>query len=316
MQSSGRILTVCLNPAVDLTYVTDRFEPGRENDVRQIVRMAGGKGNNVARVVAALGHQAVATGFAGGASGQFIERALREQGVTPEFVPIAGESRTSVTVVDSVRSTHTLLREPGPAMTEEDAFRFLHQFSRLIRHVDFAVISGRIPPGIPADFYAELVSTAYRVAQVRCVVDATGEVFRESLTAQPWMVKPNLEELSQWAGSSLTTEAEILEAARALHEAGPLIVAVSVGPRGMLLVSPEGTWRAVPPEVAVVNPIGSGDSLVAGFVSGLLEGRSAEEILRMAVACGTANALSTGVADVDLGTVSQLLGQVRIERIG
>lgn len=315
MQASGRILTVCLNASVDVTYLVDRFEPGREHEVREISRSAGGKGNNVARVVAALGHQAVATGFVGGATGQFIERSLREQGVTTEFVPSAGDSRTNVTVVDTAGRTHTLLREPGPAITQEDALRFLHQFIRLIRGADFAVISGRLPPGIPTDFYAELVSTAYRVAQVRCVVDAAGDVLRSTLSAHPWMVKPNLDELSEWAGRSLTTEGEILEAARALMEAGPLIVAVSMGPRGLLLVSPEGTWRAVPPQVAPVNPVGSGDSLVAGFVSGLLEGRSAEEILRIAVACGTANAISAGVAEVDPSTVGQLVRQVRVERL-
>lgn len=315
MSSSGRILTVCLNAAVDVTYLVDRFEPGREHDVREISRSPGGKANNVARVVAAMGHQVVATGFSGGATGRFIEGSLRSLGVTPEFVPMAGESRASVTVVDRGGGSHTLLREPGPLVTEEDALRLLQQFSRLIRGVDFAVVSGSLPPGIPDDFYAELVSTAYRVGQVRCVVDASAAVLRATAPAQPYMVKPNLDELSEWAGRPLTSQAEILEAARALMEEGPLVVAVSLGAEGLMLVSPEGSWKAVPPLVKAVNTVGSGDSLVGGFMSGLLEGRSADEILRMAVACGTANALSAGVAEVDLGTVAQLVRQVRVERL-
>lgn len=316
MHPSGRVLTVSLNAAVDVTYVVDGLEPGREHDVREVARFPGGKANNVARVTVALGHQAVATGFAGGPSGRFIEEALRSQGVLAEFVPMAGENRNSVTIVDVAGRSSTLLREPGPPLTEADAERFLDQFRRLIRRVDFAVISGALPPGVPDDFYGELVSTAYRVAQVRCVVDASGAALRGVVPAQPYMVKPNLDELSEWAGRRLKSDGEILAAAQALTEAGPLVVAVSLGPGGLLLVSPEGAWRAVPPAVPVANTVGSGDSLVAGFLAGLLEGRSAEEVLRMAVACGTANATTRGVAEVDLTTVARLVRQVRVERLG
>lgn len=315
MPSSGRILTVSLNAAVDVTYLVDGLVPGRELNVQGQARSAGGKANNVARVVSALGHQAVATGFTGGANGRFIEEALREAGVAPEFVPMAGENRTCVTVVDRTGGTQTLLREPGPTITEAEVERLTLQFQRLIRQVDFAVISGSLPPGIPDDFYGELVSTAYRVGQVRCVVDAAGAALRGVLPFQPYMVKPNLSELSEWAGRPLETDREILEAARGLMEAGPLIVAVSLGPRGMFLLSPEGSWRATPPQVEAINPVGSGDALVAGFVAGLLEGRPADAILRMAVASGTANALTAGVAEVDLATVAQLVRQVRVERI-
>ncbi|MFZ5827336.1 MAG: 1-phosphofructokinase family hexose kinase [Bacillota bacterium] len=304
-----------LNAAVDVTYVVDGLEPGREHAVREVARFAGGKANNVARVAAALGHQVIATGFAGGPNGRFIEEALRSQGVAAEFVPMAGENRNAVTIIDRTGRSSTLLREPGPQLTAADAERFLQQFRRLIRRVDFAVISGALPPGIPDDFYGELVSTAYRVAQVRCVVDACGDALRGVVPAQPYMVKPNLDELSEWAGRRLKGDGEILAAAQALMEAGPLVVAVSLGPGGMLLVSPEGAWRAVPPEVVESNTVGSGDALVAGLMAGLLEGRSAEEILRMAVACGTANATTRGVAEVDLNTVASLARQVRVERL-
>lgn len=314
MQVDGKILTVSLNAALDLTYRVEGFGVGRNHLVKEVARFAGGKANNVARAMRTLGHGVIATGFAGGANGRLIEQMLTAQGATAAFVAIEQESRLCLTVIDPVAGTHTHLREPGPTVTDAELDRFRERFRLLIRQVDFAVISGSLPPGLPDDLYAELVSTAYQVGQVRCVVDAAGTALHRVLPAQPYMVKPNLEELSEWAGRPLTTEAEILEAARDLNNAGPLIVAVSLGAGGLLLVSPEGSWRAVPPAVPVVNAIGSGDSLVAGFVAGLQEGRSAVEIIRMAVACGTANAMTEGVAEFDLATVGQLARRVRVER--
>lgn len=315
MQQTGRILTVALNAAVDLTYLVDRFEVGREHNVQSVARSAGGKANNVARVAAMLGQQVVATGFLGGTAGAFIEGELKGLGITTQFLPIAGESRTSVTVVDPAGESQTLLREPGPTLTQADLDRLLDQFRLLVRGAEVVVLSGALPPGLPADVYAEFVAIAYQAAQVRCVVDACGPALQGALRAQPYLVKPNREELAEWAGRPLKTQAEVLAAARELNAAGPLIVAVSLGADGLLLVSPEGSWRAVPPQVQAINPVGSGDALVAGFLSGLLSGRPAEEVLRMAVAAGTANAMTSGIAEVDPVMVGQLLRRVRVERL-
>lgn len=314
-QQSGRVLTVTLNAAVDVTYRVDGYTLGQVHLAQGMMRAAGGKGNNVARVLASLGHQVVATGFAGGHNGQVMAEDLRQRGVETAFVPIEGESRTCITVVDPVGRTDTHLREPGPSLTEADGDRLLDQFRRLVAGCEFAVISGSLPPGLPDDFYAELVSSAYRTAQVRCIVDAAGEALAGVLPAQPYMVKPNIEELSEWAGRPLKDEQAVEAAARQLLAAGPLVVAASMGPDGLLLVSPEGSWRAVPPAITAVNTVGSGDALVAGMAAGLLEGRGAVEILRMAVAAGTANALSHGVAEVDPLAMAQILRRVQVRQI-
>ncbi|HYG56552.1 MAG TPA: PfkB family carbohydrate kinase, partial [Symbiobacteriaceae bacterium] len=128
-------------------------------------------------------------------------------------------------------------------------------------------------------------------------------------------VKPNQDELAEWAGRSLSSESDIIEAARALMEAGPLVVAVSLGASGLILVSPEGSWRAVPPAITPVNTVGSGDSLVAGFAAGLMLGLPPEEILRTAVACGTANALTTGVAVVNPLDMARIRPDVQVQRL-
>ena len=309
------ILTVALNAAVDVVYHADHFAVNRINSVQAVRRMAGGKANNVARVLAALGQPVIATGFAGGANGRFIQEELQARGIQTEFVTTTANNRTCTTVIDPTGKSLTEIREPGQALTEQDADRFAAHFARLLDRADLVIISGSLPPGIPTDFYGRLVSHAFQQTQVRCIVDASGTALRGSLSACPYLLKPNLEELQEWAGRSLPDERAIVQAARELTDVGPLVAAVSLGARGLLLVSPEGGWRAVPPVVEPVNTVGSGDSLVAGFAAGLMQGLPPEEILRLAVACGTANALTTDVAHVETADLDRLRAQVQVERL-
>jgi len=309
------ILTVSLNAAVDVVYVADAFAPDKINNVRGVQRMAGGKANNVARVLAALGGPVVATGFAGGSAGRYIQDDLGRRGITPDFEASSGENRTCTTIIDPVGQTLTEVREPGPLLTPADADRFLVRFRRLVAGADLVILSGSLPPGIPADFYRTLVSEAWRIGQVRTLLDARGEALRAALPAQPYLVKPNLDELQEWVGAELPTDHHVLVAARRLQQAGPMLAAVSLGARGLLLVTAEAAWWATPPAIAPLNTVGSGDSLVAGFATGLLTGLDAESILQLAVACGTANAMTQGVAEVRPADVEQIRPQVRIRRL-
>lgn len=309
------ILTVSLNAAVDVSYRADGFGVGKINLVSAVTRVAGGKANNVARVLASLGQHVIATGFAGGAAGRFIQADLAHNGVQTDYEEMAGENRTCIAVVDPVGQTLTEVREQGPTITAAEADRFLTRFRRLVREVELVVIAGSLPPGIPVDFYNRLVREAYQAAQVRTLVDASGAALNAAIAAQPYFVKPNQEELEEWAGTKLDNDAAILAAAQRLMDAGPLVVAVSLGKNGLLLVSPEGAWRAVPPDIQPVNTVGSGDSLVAGFAAGLLQGLSADAVLRLAVGCGTANALTESVALVQQADLDRIRTQVRIHQI-
>jgi tagatose 6-phosphate kinase len=313
--AAKRILTVSVNAAVDTSYVIDHFAVDKINTVQSLVRMAGGKANNVARVLASLGESVVATGFSAGNSGRFIEEELRRNGVEPAYERVEGESRICLAIIDPAGRTLTEVREKGPTLTEPDLDRFIDRFRGLVRRADLVVMSGSLPPGVPADFYGQLVGEAYRVTQVRSIVDATGPALAQALKAQPYLVKPNLDELEEWVGAALPDDEAVLAAAHKLMEAGPLVVGVSLGARGLLLVSPEGAWRATPPAVDVVNTVGSGDSLVAGFAAGLMRGLPAKEVLQLAVACGTASALTTAVAVVRPDDLERIQPQVRVERL-
>jgi tagatose 6-phosphate kinase len=313
--SSDRILTVSLNAAVDVVYTIDQFAPDRINTVTDVQRMAGGKANNVARALATVGQRVVATGFAGGSTGRFIQDDLSRRSIIADFEETDGENRICTTVIDPISKTVTELRERGPVLTAADADRFLARFRRLVSGAGLVVISGSLPPGIPADFYRDLVGEAWRAGQVRTLLDASGEPLRHALSAQPYFVKPNLHELKEWAGAELPTDHHIYLAARKLQKAGPLLVGVSLGARGLLLVTEEAAWWATPPAVEPVNTVGSGDSLVAGFATGLLAGHDAESILKLAVACGTANALTHGVADIRPADVEQIRQRVQVRRL-
>jgi tagatose 6-phosphate kinase len=310
------VLTVSLNAAIDVVYVIDGFAAGKINTVREMQRMAGGKANNVARVLASLGVPVVATGFVGGGAGAFIQEDLRRRGITPEFEESGAENRTCTSVIDPVGHSLTELRERGPLLTADHAARFLDRFRRLAAQADLVIVSGSLPPGIAPDFYATLVAEAWRAGQVRTLLDASGPALRAALAAQPYLVKPNLDELQEWAGKPLTNDHLIWLAARALQQAGPMVVAVSLGARGLILVSPEGSWWVTPPAIEPVNTVGSGDSLVAGFAAGLMAGLDAESVMRLAVACGTANALTQPVAEVRPDDLERIRQQVRIRRLG
>lgn len=304
-------LTVTLNAAVDTTYLFDGFAVGAIHSVREMHRAAGGKGNNVARVLKLLGLPVVATGFAGGHAGAFIEEELRRLSIDAQFEPIAGESRTCLALVDRQGQSLTEVREQGPTISPAAAGAFRARFARLLAGAGAVVLSGSLPPGLAVSFYQELVAMARR-AGVYTVLDSSSAPLREALVARPSLVKPNREELAAWVGSAPESPQAILAAAAQMRQAGAEAVAVSLGAAGLVYTGPEGTHRLVPPPVEVVNPVGSGDSLVAGLVAGRLRGLPLLDSLRLGVACGTANAMTRAIASPDPAEVERLWSQVQV----
>lgn len=312
------VLTVTLNAAVDTTYVFDGFAAGGIHTVAEMTRVAGGKGNNVARVLKTLGAPVVATGFAGGQAGAFICETLQAEGVDVQYEPTPGESRTCFALVDRQGGTLTEIREKGPPIPLGAAEGFLARYRRLLEGAVSVVISGSQPPGIPADYYAQLVSAA-RSRGVFTVLDSSGKALADALAAWPDLVKPNRDELAEWAGRPWPGGDEgrgaALTAAAALRAAGPGAVAVTLGAAGLLYVGSEGTWAVRPPAITAVNPVGSGDSLVAGVTAGLFWGLPLPEALRLGVAAGTANALTPAVAAPRPADIERIRSQVIVERL-
>ncbi|WP_336053462.1 1-phosphofructokinase [Streptomyces sp. CA2R101] len=298
------ILTVTLNAALDITYRVPRLQPHATNRITEVSERPGGKGLNVARVLAALGHRTVATGFAGGGTGEALRALLAETDVTDALVPVGGATRRTVAVADASSGDTTQLNEPGPTVSPAEWDTFLGTYRELLGEARAVALCGSLPPGVPVDVYARLTRAA-RSAGVPVLLDTSGEPLRRGLAARPDLAKPNADELAALTGST-----EPLRAARDARRRGAHAVAASLGPDGMLAVTADGAWQAAPPQRIAGNPTGAGDSAVAGLLSGLVEELPWPDRLARAVALSAATVRAPAAGEFDAATYEELLARV------
>ncbi|MEV6195872.1 1-phosphofructokinase family hexose kinase [Streptomyces sp. NPDC051920] len=301
------ILTVTLNTALDITYRVRGLRPHSSHRVSEVTERPGGKGLNVGRVLAALGHEVTVTGFTGGATGRVVRDRLAESaGVVDALVPVGGSTRRTIAVVDTTTGDTTQLNEPGPAITPAEWAAFQETYEHLLRSASAVALCGSLPPGVPVGAYAGLVRTA-RTAGVPVLLDTSGEPLRRGVAARPDLVKPNAEELAELTGSH--------EPSRATQDArrrGARAVVASLGPHGLLAVAPEGCWRAVPPAREHGNPTGAGDSAVAGLLSGLVEQLPWPDRLTRAVALSATAVRSPAAGEFDRVAYEKMLARVSV----
>ncbi|MEW2413335.1 1-phosphofructokinase family hexose kinase [Streptomyces sp. NPDC046866] len=302
------ILTVTLNTALDVTHRVPRLIPHTSHRAAAVAERPGGKGLNVARVLAALGHPVTATGFAGGRTGAAVRELLAADapGVTDALVPCAGPTRRTLAVVDETSGDTTQFNEPGPAIGSAEWAQFLDRYRELVVGADAVALCGSLPPGVPVGAYAVLVRTA-RAAGAPVLLDTSGEALRRGIAARPELVKPNAAELAELTGSR-----EPLQATRGARRRGAHAVVASLGPDGLLAATAEGAWQAAPPEALAGNPTGAGDSAVAGLLSGLVEGLGWPDRLVRAVALSAATVCSPAAGEFDPRTYERVRGSVKV----
>uniref|UniRef100_UPI0007659475 1-phosphofructokinase n=1 Tax=Streptomyces scabiei TaxID=1930 RepID=UPI0007659475 len=234
------ILTVTLNTALDITYRVRELRPHATHRVTDVTERPGGKGLNVARVLAALGHEVTVTGFAGGATGRALrDRLTHTPGVVDALLPVEGATRRTVAVADASGDT-TQLNEPGPLISPAEWSAFQEAYVELLRSASVVALCGSLPPGVPVGAYAGLIRTA-RTHSVPVLLDTSGEPLRRGVAARPDLLKPNAEELAELTGSH-----EPSRATRDARRRGARSVVASLGPEGLLAHTPEGSWRATP----------------------------------------------------------------------
>ncbi|MCF1597289.1 1-phosphofructokinase family hexose kinase [Streptomyces muensis] len=301
------ILTVTLNTALDITYRVRALRPHASHRVSEVTERPGGKGLNVARVLATLGHRVTVTGFAGGATGRVVqERLTAAPGVVDALVPVAGATRRTIAVVDEHSGDTTQLNEPGPTVTPAEWSAFQEAYGGLLASASAVALCGSLPPGVPVGAYAGLVRAA-KAAGVPVLLDTGGEALRRGVAARPDLIKPNADELAELTGSH-----EPLRATQDARRRGARAVVASLGTSGLLAVTPEGRWRATPPTRLHGNPTGAGDAVVAGLLSGLVERLPWPDRLTRAAALGAASVLAPVAGEVDRGAYEKLLGQVAV----
>ncbi|RYJ22243.1 1-phosphofructokinase [Streptomyces sp. L-9-10] len=304
---SAVILTVTLNTALDVTYVVDSMVPRTSHRVREVHERAGGKGVNVARVLNALGHPSVVTGFWGGTTGYRLREELLDVGLTDELVPIAADSRRTLTVVSREEGDATVFNEAGQLVRPTEWSAFTRHYRGLIRDADVVVLSGSLPPGLPINAYAVLISLA-AAAGVATVLDTSGPALRAALPAGPDVIKPNAVELAEITGRS-----ELVEAVPELRALGARAVVVSCGAEGLYATTSRSGWRAAPPERLAGNPTGAGDACVAALARGLASGTPWPDMLREAVALSAAAVPCLAAGDFDADVYQRFRTAVQVE---
>ena len=308
------ILTVTLNAAIDKRYVVEGFRTGEVNRVKECTYVPGGKGLNVSKPASIYGAEVVATGFAGGHAGAYIEDALKPFGIRSAFYHVDAESRSCINIWDEVNQVQTEFLEPGFTLTEEDFAGFEAKFRQLVQEAKVVAMSGSVPKGLDGTAYQRLVKIV-KDAGIPVILDTSGKLLEMGIEAIPTMIKPNIDEIRMLTGKRCDDISEIIEAARAIHERGVKIVAVSLGADGSLAVGDDGIFRARVPKIDAVNTVGCGDSMSAGFALGLSKGLPLEETLRLASAISAAAAMREETGFFVMEDMEKLLPQIEITRL-
>jgi 1-phosphofructokinase len=278
-----KIATVTLNPAIDQTVRVDNFRPNRVNRAQAISFDASGKGVNVASFLADYGYETAVTGYLGLTNVDIFEQFFASKGIDDCFVRIPGNTRINVKVVDEVNQQTTDINMPGQPPPQEAMSTLLQTIERLANSCDWFVLSGSLPPRMPTTVYATIITQLKRQKK-HIILDTSGEALREGIQAGPTIVKPNIEELQHLVRHSLTSEAEIQQAAHQLLDEDIKLVVVSMGRQGAMLVEQATTLLATPPAITVKKTFGAGDAMVAGLVTAQIQGLSLADCGRLATA--------------------------------
>ena len=304
------IVTITLNPSLDYIIHVRDFQMGTVNRTDEEKILPGGKGINVSTVLTNLGHTCLALGFAAGNSGKMLRRELMLRGIEADLIEAeAGFTRINIKMKGD---PETQINGMGPKISEWN-LQLLEQSLERLTPNDILVVSGSVPACLSRRTYADIAAVVEKRG-CRLIVDAEGELLTETLSYHPFLIKPNRQELEVIVGSSLQDISQVVSAAHTLQAQGARNVLVSLGETGAVLISEEGKdYFCKAPQVDVVNTVGSGDSAVAGFISGYIETGSMSRALMKAVACGSASAASEELAE--RSEVEKLLRLIHIEEL-
>ena len=308
------ITAVSLNPSIDRTLTVENFTAGGLNRVLSKSDVAAGKGINVALTVSGLGLDCECIGFMYRDSAALFEKRLMMNSTAYDFIWCEGSARTNVKVFDRNAGVVTELNESGMPVDDALLAKIVDLAVTHAEDSDFLILSGSLPPGCPADYYATLIDAVEGLG-CRCVLDADGERLVYGLEARPFMIKPNRYELETMTESKLNTLGDIHDAALRYIDMGVEIVAVSLGADGALIVSADEALYAPRMNIEVKSTVGAGDSMIAGLVAGFMGDDSLEDCFRKGVASATARCMTEGYKAVDRTVYRALLDMVRIERV-
>jgi len=304
-----------LNPSVDIGYKLEQFNIDASNRVKDISKTDGGKGLNVSRVLKQLQQNVGATGFLGGSLGGFIRSEISESGIKDYFVDCAGATRNCIAVIhDGGKQTEIL--EGGPTIDSSEADHFLHQFRKAVQDAEIVTISGSLPQGLNKDFYNQLLTIASE-NDTPVLLDTSGLSLKKSLQhdQKPFLIKPNETELADLLGQKISTDDDVTTALKESMFDGVEWVVVTLGSDGAIIKHKEDVYRATIPKVDAINPVGSGDSVIAGFADGLSQKFSPDRLVKHGLTMGVLNAMEEKTGQINPEKIEWFVEQIQVEPI-
>jgi tagatose 6-phosphate kinase len=309
------ILAVTMNPSVDISYPIHNFKVNDVNRVETVMKTAGGKGLNVARVVNQMGEDVLTTGLLGGTVGHYITKELAKSNIRNCFFKINQESRNCIAILHDGKQTEIL--ESGPIISAEEGLGFLNQYRELLSKASLVTISGSLPKGLESGFYRRMVEMG-REKGIPVIVDTSGESLRQVLNhkVKPFAIKPNIAEMSQLLG------VEIGESISSLKQLlkdelfyGIEWIVVSMGGNGGFVKHGEDFYQITIPAIKVVNPVGSGDATVAGLAVALKQRLPVTDVLKTAMTAGMLNTIEEGTGYINREKFSQFFEMIEVHKI-
>ncbi|MFN3396582.1 MAG: 1-phosphofructokinase family hexose kinase [Thermodesulfovibrionales bacterium] len=289
-----RIVTITMNPAIDKSSSVGNVVAERKLYCTKPRFEPGGGGINVCRAIKKLGGESLALYPSGGPTGQMLQFLFDQEGLTHRPITIKGWSRENLIVLEESTGQQFRFGMPGPELGDLEWQQCLEELLNIKPAPDYIVASGSLPPGVPIDLYARIARIGKEM-NAKVIVDASGEVLKLALQEGVYLIKPNVREFRELVGGEIKEESQIKLAAKRIVESGKAeVVVISLGAAGAIFVSEEAVEHIVPPAVTIISKVGAGDSMVAGIVLSLSQGRPLKEAVRFGIAAGTAAVMTPG----------------------
>ena len=302
------IYTVTFNPSLDYIVSVPGFELGKTNRTESEQLLPGGKGINVSILLNHIGIESTALGFCAGFTGEEIKRQLQVQGIHTDFIQMENGCARINLKLQNVEGTE--INGMGPAISAEKTKELLERLD-VLKEGDVLVLAGSIPASMPDDMYRN-IAARMEGKKILLAVDATKDLLVNVLEYHPFVIKPNNHELGEIFGVNLSTKESVVPYAKKLQEKGARNVLISMAGEGAVLVSEDkSVFMAEAPKGTLINGVGAGDSMVAGFLAGWMKSHNYKEAFRMGVACGSASAFSEYLADSEM--IEKVYNQVQVK---
>ncbi len=308
------IKTLTLNPALDKTIIVESFQLDQLNRIKKVHKDAGGKGINVSKMLIKLGQSSTATGFLGGAAGDYIKAEVEKLGIKTDFVRTGAETRTNTKMVDPINNTFTDLNESGAEITEAKIKKLKEKIFKDLKKDDILILAGSVPAGVGDDIYFRLIDSAAEKG-IKTILDADGPLFREGIKAVPTLIKPNEHELGLHFGEEFNDLKTMIRKAESLLETGIEMIMLSLGKEGAVFITAADKYKIEPLKLDVKSTVGAGDAMVAGLAYGLENKFDLKEMLKTAAACSSATLIRKGTKMGSNDDVESLKKAVKIKKI-